>query len=48
VTYLTRRRAAGDTKNEARRALKRRLSNVVYRALLADATQTTHALTPAA
>ena len=48
IAYLARRRAAGDTKNEARRALKRRLSDVVYRALLADATQTTHALTPAA
>lgn len=48
MTYLARRRAAGDTKNEARRALKRRLSDVVYRALLADATPTTHTLAPAA
>lgn len=48
IAYLARRRAAGDTKNEARRALKRRLSDVVYRALLADATRTTHELTAAA
>ena len=34
---LARRRAGGDTKTEALRALKRRLSNVVYRALLEDA-----------
>lgn len=37
AAYLTRRLAAGDTTAEARRALKRRLSDVVYRALLADA-----------
>src|SRR5262245_9095994 len=36
IAYLARRRAAGDTKNEARRVLKRRLSDVVYRILLAD------------
>ena len=36
MAYLARRRAAGDTKNEARRVLKRRLSDVVYRTLLAD------------
>jgi transposase len=36
-TYLERRRERGNTKSEARRALKRRLSDIVYRALLADA-----------
>jgi transposase len=36
--YLARRRAGGNTPTEAMRALKRRLSDVVYRALLADAT----------
>ena len=35
--YLQDRRANGDTKAESLRALKRRLSDVVYRALLADA-----------
>jgi transposase len=35
--YLERRLAMGNTKTEALRALKRRLSDVVYRALLADA-----------
>jgi transposase len=35
--YLDRRIAMGNTKTEALRALKRRLSDVVYRALLADA-----------
>jgi len=35
--YLDRRIANGDTKLEALRALKRKLSDVVYRALLADA-----------
>jgi transposase len=35
--YLERRRTNGNTKTEALRALKRRLSDVVYRALLADA-----------
>ena len=35
--YLARRRANGNTPTEAIRALKRRLSDVVYRALLADA-----------
>jgi transposase len=34
--YLKTRIAAGDTKTEALRALKRRLSDIVYRALLAD------------
>jgi len=33
---LKRRRATGDTKTESIRVLKRRLSDVVYRALLAD------------
>ena len=37
-TFLERRRTGGDTTPEAIRALKRRLSDVVYRALLADAT----------
>jgi transposase len=36
-TYLGRRLATGNTRTEALRALKRRLSDVVYRALLADA-----------
>lgn len=35
--YLDRRLATGNTKNEARRALKRRLSDIVYRCLLEDA-----------
>lgn len=48
MTYLARRRAAGDTKTEARRALKRRLSDVVYRCLVADAHAPSEALTPAA
>jgi transposase len=39
-TYLTRRRDLGNTNTEALRALKRRLSDVVYRALLADAKAT--------
>jgi transposase len=34
---LARRRAVGDSRREALRVLKRRLSDVVYRALLADA-----------
>jgi transposase len=38
--YLDRRRAAGNTTTEAMRCLKRRLSDVVYRALLADAVAT--------
>jgi transposase len=36
--YLKHRIAAGDTKTEALRALKRRLSDTIYRALLADGT----------
>jgi transposase len=35
--YLQRRKDAGDTPKEAMRVLKRRLSDIVYRALLADA-----------
>jgi transposase len=35
--YLERRMSNGNTKTEALRALKRRLSDVVYRALIADA-----------
>jgi transposase len=38
--YLARRLANGNTKTEALRALKRRLSDVVYRALLPDAQPT--------
>jgi transposase len=37
VAYLARRATLGNTATEARRALKRRLSDTVYRALLADA-----------
>ncbi len=37
--FITRRIQAGSTKREALRALKRKLANVVYRALLADAQQ---------
>ena len=37
IAYLERRQADGNTRTEAVRALKRRLSDVVYRALLADA-----------
>ena len=35
--YIQRRITTGNTKTEALRALKRRLSDVVYRALLVDA-----------
>lgn len=38
--YLERRNARGNTPSEARRALKRRLSDLVYRDLLHDATST--------
>ena len=38
--YLQRRAAAGDTPAEALRALKRRLSDIVYRMLLADSADT--------
>lgn len=44
--YRDRQVAAGKTKTEARRALKRRLSDVVYRALLADAHLTAAEPTP--
>lgn len=37
IAYLERRTTMGNTKTEAIRALKRRLSDIVYRALLADA-----------
>lgn len=37
IAYLERRAAMNNTSSEARRALKRRLSDIVYRALLADA-----------
>jgi transposase len=37
--YLERRVANGNTGKEALRALKRKLSDVVYRALLADASE---------
>jgi transposase len=40
--YLERRAALGNTTTEARRALKRHLSDIVYRALLADAATTSH------
>ena len=39
-TYLHRRMAQGNTKSEALRAFKRKLSDIVYRALLVDATPT--------
>jgi transposase len=38
--YLQRRISAGDTSLEALRALKRRLSDIVYRTLLADTAAT--------
>ena len=41
--YLQRRATAGDTPTEALRALKRRLSDIVYRTLLADTADTTTA-----
>jgi transposase len=40
--YLHQRRTAGDTTKESMRALKRRLSDVVYRALLADTARLPH------
>lgn len=43
--FMTRRLAAGDTKKEALRALKRRLSDVVYRTMIKD---TQHQLANAA
>ena len=36
VEYLARKRAAGKTRREALRCLKRQLSNVIYRTMLAD------------
>lgn len=39
IDYLNRRCQANDTRREARRAHKRRLSDVIYRALLADTPQ---------
>ena len=45
--YLDRRITNGNTKTEALRALKRRLSDVVYRSLLAD-TQPATSATPLA
>lgn len=36
IAYLHRHQADGNTRTEALRALKRRLSDVVYRALLTD------------
>lgn len=46
--YLERRMMNGNTKTEALRALKRKLSDVVYRALLADATPSRVAVSEAA
>jgi hypothetical protein len=43
--YYRRRRADGKTAMEAMRALKRHLSDVVYRALIQDAIQATSAAT---
>ena len=40
IAYLERRQVNGNTRTEAIRALKRRLSDVVYRALVADAALT--------
>lgn len=48
AAYLQRRTAMGNTPTEALRALKRRLSDTVYRALLADATPTPGCLAEAA
>lgn len=47
-TYRDRRVATGDTPTEALRALKRRLSDVVFRALIADCEASTPRLAPAA
>lgn len=43
IMFLERRAGLGNTRSEARRALKRRLSDVVYRALLHDAQAATNA-----
>ena len=48
IAYLERRSALHNTPTEARRALKRRLSDIVYRALLADATPTQACISKAA
>jgi transposase len=49
IAYLQRRALMGNTRREARRALKRHLSDTVYRALLTDATPTQSAdVAPAA
>ena len=44
--FITRRLQAGSTKREALRLLKRKLANVVYRALLADAHHNPHSTRP--
>lgn len=46
--FITRRLANGDTKREAIRALKRRLSDVVYRTMIHDAQQTNQTTQPRA
>lgn len=46
--FMQRRLAAGDTKKEAIRALKRRLSDVAYRTMLKDTTTTAQAAPPQA
>jgi transposase len=46
--FLQRRKDAGDTTKEAIRALKRRLSDVIYRALLHDAARTNQNRMPTA
>lgn len=40
--YLEKREAAGATRKEALRCLKRRISDVIFRAMLADAATTAH------
>ena len=44
--YLERRTTTGNTRSEALRALKRRLSDVVYRALLTDTQSPTTTTNP--
>jgi transposase len=46
--YLQQRRSNGDTTKESIRALKRRLSDIVYRALLTDVSRQPHAIAAAA
>jgi len=46
--YLEKRQAAGATRKEALRCLKRRISDVIFRAMLADAATTAHVNTLAA